>query len=36
MMAMTITLDLDPVVLCFTITGAVAILFGKKWWKERK
>lgn len=36
MTAVTITLDLDPVVVCFTITGVVAILLTRKWWKASK
>lgn len=32
----TITLDFDPIVMCFTITGSVIALFGMKWWKANK
>ena len=36
MTAVTITLDFDPVVMCFAITGTIAVLFGLKWWKANK
>lgn len=36
MMGMTFTIDFDPIVMCFTITGSVIALFGMKWWKEKK
>lgn len=32
----TITLDFDPVVMCFTITGVVVAIAISKWWKGNK